>query len=703
MAQSDSGIVKSGGEDLADVGAGGEVLMRGRWVPRASLFFLGLILLMLIQFAALRAGLIFRNLHSAAGISWRQILSSFLVGVRFDLAITCYILLPFIIVGHLPGVGLAAARRGRRIFYWIFLLVMSALTLLLIAEYEFFREFQTRYNQLALDYLDHSGTVSRMLWYNYPVVRYLLAWVVFMIPLALGTRYLLRACFGTGSEDGWRQAVALVIILPLTVFGMRGGFQPEPLRWGDAYRSGNEFVDQMSLNGVFTLGVSIRDKLQNHNASRAWKRINIDDARPVVREMILGPGDRLLDSDNRTVLRVSGRSSQRAVQLKKSARPVNVMLVIMESFSARYSGAAGSPEEFEPEFTKLAKEGVLFDRNFSSGTHTHQGVFSSILGFPNLPGYETLMQNMVSNQPFATLPTLFKQAGYQTLFIYNGDFSWDNMEGFFRKQGVDRFIGKDDYVRPGYRDKVWGVSDMDVFNRANEEFARMDKAGPFFSVLLTLSNHAPFDLPEPLAFPRTTNMGELNGRMNGIRYADWAVGRFIEEAKKLEYFDRTLFVFVGDHGFHVPPVMTNIHLLFHHVPLLFYAPKLLDHGGAVFHQASSQVNIAPTILGLLDMRPPQAFWGRDLFRVEYEDENFAIFKASGGGKDVAMVRGDKVLVIDEKNKPRLWKYDLGFPPSLTPYEDTATKDRMERELRAFVGAGLYDLTNHRAGLASGKD
>ena len=674
---------------------------RRRWFFLPTLFFIGLILLALAQFALLRAGLILRNRDSALGIPWKLLISSFWVGMRFDLAITGYILLPFIIIGHLPRVGLASKKRNRRLFFWIFMSVMSVLSLLLLAEYEFFREFQTRYNQLALDYLDHPRIVSGMLWHNYPIVRYLLGWVVLMVPLALGTRYLLRICFKDTERNDWRVSFALIGVIPLTVFAMRGGFQAEPLRWGNAYKSGNEFVDQMSLNGLFTLGVSARDKLQHHSASRVWTRVDIAQARSVARQMILAPGDQLLDPDNRTVLRISGES-EKSARLKKTDRPVNVVLVVMESFSARFSGALGSPREVEPEFTKLTHEGILFDRNFSSGTHTHQGIFSSMLGFPNLPGYETLMQNMVSNQPFSSLPTLFKQNGYQTLFLYNGDFSWDNMEGFFRKQGMDRFVGKDDYVNPIYRDNVWGVCDQDVFNRANDEFVKMDKAGPFFSIVLTLSNHAPFDLPEPLAFAHTTDMGELNGRMDGIRYADWALGQFIQEARKQDYFDRTLFVFVGDHGFHVSPVMTNVHMLYHHVPLLFYAPKLLDHGGEVFHQTSSQVNIAPTILGLLDMRIPQAFWGRDLFSKAYSDENFAIFKASGGGNDVAMTRGDKVLVIGENNTSQLWTYNLGFPPSLTPHEDSEISQRMERELRAFVAAGIYDLVNNKAGLAGGK-
>src|SRR5690606_13930804 len=152
-------------------------------------------------------------------------------------------------------------------------------------------------------------------------------------------------------------------------------------------------------------------------------------------------------------------------------------------------------------------------RAFSSGTHTHQGVFSTMLGFPNLPGYEYLMENYSGNQPFSALPSILRREGYQTVFIYNGNLAWDNMEGFFGKQGVDRFVGGKDFGNAIAQDRVWGVSDKDMLDRANQEFERAHKSGPFFGFVLTLSNHAPFDVPQPLPFPPTTGHGELNKRL----------------------------------------------------------------------------------------------------------------------------------------------------------------------------------------------
>jgi phosphoglycerol transferase MdoB-like AlkP superfamily enzyme len=288
------------------------------------------------------------------------------------------------------------------------------------------------------------------------------------------------------------------------------------------------------------------------------------------------------------------------------------------------------------------------------------------------------------------------------MFLYNGNLAWDNMEGFFRKQGIDRFVGSPDYEHPIHRDRVWGVTDQDVFDRANREFEEADAKGPFFSLVLTLSNHVPFDLPEPLPFARTTEMGELNRRIDGIRYADWAVGHFIAEAKTLKYFQNTLFVFVGDHGFHVAPKLTEAHLLFHHVPLLFYSPLLSDKG-KVISTAAAQMNILPTILGLLGVQPAQASWGRNLFSKEFADENFVVFKGSGGsGSDQAMVmiRGDKLMVVGSEGTPSIWKYRLNPTPSIEPLTDPASivlRDRMQLEINAYVQSAMSDLTSQHGG------
>lgn len=666
--------------------------------PRASLFFLGLFVVLLIYFSLMRVGLVIRTHDSASEFTWRELARCLLTGARFDIAVLCYLLLPFIIVAHLPKIGLAESGRNRRRFVRVFVPIVAVMTFLLLAEYEFFHEFQTRYNQLAFDYLEHGKTVGGMLWYNYPVIRYVLLCAGITGLLWLAIRFLLKRCFRSDGVTTWKDAWVLAVLVPLMVIGMRGGLQGEPLRWGNACTSNNEFLNQMGLNGLFALGYAAKDHFRIKSLHGTWThRTSPAEARGIARELVMGAGDKLIKPDERTLLRLNARGAA-SVTLHKGKRTPNVVLVIMESMSARFLGAAGAPRDFMPHLSSIAREGILFDRALSSGTHTHQGVFTTLTGFPNLPGHETIMDQMAGNQKFATLPTLLKKRGYQTLFLYNGDFSWDNMRGFFRKQGMDTFIGGKDFPPTVARDKVWGVSDADVFARANEEFARAHETGPFFGLVLTLSNHAPFQVPMPPGYAPTTGMGDLDRRLDAVRYADWAIGRFIEDARKLPYFDDTLFVFVGDHGFHVNPVLTEVHLLYHHVPLIFFAPKLLSRSGLVVHEVAGQTNVVPTVLGLLDLKLPNGAWARDLFRTDYAGENAFVFKNTSGSREVAIARGDKVLVVAPDGRQSLHRFSLAFPPSVADVSDPALESELARLLRGYVHAALSDLNSHRAGM-----
>ena len=149
-------------------------------------------------------------------------------------------------------------------------------------------------------------------------------------------------------------------------------------------------------------------------------------------------------------------------------------------------------------------------------------------------------------------------------------------------------------------------------------------------------------------------MGELDKRLDGLRYADWAIGQFIAQAKKLSYFNDTLFVFMGDHGFHVPPKLTDANLTYHHVPLVLYAPALLSQRGVALDTVVNQVNVAPAILGLLGIKTPTAHWGRNVLEPgDFSDDNFAVFKGSGGARAVALARGDRLLVVGDDGRPRL--------------------------------------------------
>ena len=542
-----------------------------------------------------------------------------------------------------------------------------------------------------------------MLFRSYPVVRYALIWLLLAACWGLGLWFLARRHLRPASPASTpRQSLLRIMGTTLTlavmVVVLRGGITGEPLRWGDAFFSESTFANHLALNGLFTLGRSGWDKIYSKQAFWA-KSLPADEALATSRVMLALPGETSLADENHPLLRTEPQAAPLG-----NGRPLNVVVILMESFSARFVGALGADRGLTPEFDRLAEGGILFERAFSNGTHTHQGVYATLTSFPNLPGYEYLMKMMEANQEFSGLPTLLHRYGYESVFLYNGLLSWDNKEGFLRQHGIDRFVGTDDYVDPTFVDPVWGVSDFDVYARANQEFRELAAQGPFFGIILTLSNHAPFNLPEPLPFERIRSDDGYEGRYNGMRYADWALGEFFRMAEKEDYFKDTLFVVTGDHGFGYPPMITPMALGRFHVPLLFYAPGLLDEPGERRQTVASQVDIGPSVLGLLAMNTPHQGWGRNLFSPTLQDEGFAVIKPSGGEELVALIEGDRLLLVAPKEKPELYRYDLGFPPagSEDRYEDEKeSAQAMEKRLLAYVQTGILSLRARSLGLPDG--
>lgn len=615
---------------------------------------------------------------------------SFAHGFLFDLSMAGRLSAPFalwMIWRPEPG------RIERRVMLCLFGLVAFLSIFALVAEVEFYKEFQVRLGPLALEYIgkpEDNKTIIGMIWHGYPVVRWmLLCFVVWGLFLWLG-RWLLRT--KTGRIRWQTQAVASVLLIAATVISSRGGFRGSPLRWGDAVFSQSAYANHMAQNGVFSLIDTVRHA-RKATASTRWKKLMpAPEAFQITRKMILLEGETPIQPEVFPLLR---RSRPSAIELKK--RPKNVVLVGMESFSARFCGATGAGFGATPNFDQLAREGILFDRAFSVSTHTAQGVFASLCSFANLPDYDGIMKHSLGAQKFRSLPSLLKESGFETLFLYNGDFAWDNKEGFFRGNGVNRFIGRKDYLNPVFVDPDWGVSDLDVFRRANEEFSSLAaKKQRFLGLILTLSNHAPFNLPKPEGLERIQGGDRQNQRINGMHYADWALGEFIKEARKSEWFNDTLFVFVGDHGFGIPPVLTQAGLLHQHVPLLFYGPEIFGDRHEARHQVASQLDILPTVLGLLELDVVHQSFGRDLFSLPPEDPGHAYLKASGSTV-VGWIQGNQILVASPGEPPSLHTYDLAFPPGASENlarQNPERASQMEQQLRAFVVSGLTALQNH---------
>ncbi|MGA6108171.1 LTA synthase family protein [Pseudomonas solani] len=662
-------------------------------------------LVFLVMYTLLRGALLVYNRELIGATPAATFVEAFFNGFRFDLRLTIYALAPLLL--SIPFAGAMAARR----LHLVWLTGFASVTLFFgLLELDFYREFHQRLNSLVFQYMSQDPkTVLSMLWYGFPVVRYLLAWAIATWLLFKLFQWLSRVHRPRGEvlagEGSGRAAIApwylragvFGLVLVLAVVAARGTLrQGPPLRWGDANTTDSAFANQLGLNGTLMLMNAAQARF-SETRDNQWKAsLPEGEAQDVVRDMLLTPQDQLVDEGSAAVRRLLTPNADGSLPVR------NVVVILMESLAGHYVGALGGKGDITPNFDRLSKEGLLFTRFFSNGTHTHQGMFATMACFPNLPGFEYLMEQQEGTHKFSGLPQLLSARQYDDLYVYNGDFGWDNQLGFFGNQGMRNFVGRNDFVNPVVSDPTWGVSDQDMFDRAAQELKDNYGSKPFYALLQTLSNHTPYALPEQLPVEPVTGFGSLDQHLTAMRYSDWALGQFFEKAKQSPYYKDTLFVIVGDHGFGTPEQLTDIDLYRFNVPLLLIAPGLQEKFGARTDVVGTQVDVVPTIMGRLGGETRHQCWGRDLLSLAPEDKGFGVIKPSGSDQTVAMVADGRILVQPRGGDPLLYDYHLNSEQGATRVEDPEAVQAMSRRLEAFLQVATKSLLGNTTGVVDAK-
>ncbi len=663
-------------------------------------------LALMVMYTLLRIGLLVYNREMIGDTPASTFIEALFNGMRFDLRLTVYLLIPLML-------SLFSARAmAARGFFRFWLTLVGSITLFFgLMEMDFYREFHQRLNGLVFQYVkEDPKTVLSMLWYGFPVVRYLLAWAVVTWLLSLVFKGIDRVTrprnalsgggAGTRSIAPWYMRIGVFfLVLIVAVICARGTLrQGPPLRWGDAYTTESNFANQLGLNGTLTLITAAKSRM-SEDRDNIWKAtLPQADAQQTVRDMLLTSHDKLVEPDIAAVRRDFTPPAENTLPIR------NVVVILMESFAGHSVGALGSDANITPNFDKLSKEGLLFDHFFSNGTHTHQGMFATMACFPNLPGFEYLMQTPEGSHKLSGLPQLLSAGrNYDDVYVYNGNFTWYNQSGFFSNQGMTNFVGRDDFVNPVFSDPTWGVSDQDMFDRGAQELKARQDGKPFYALLQTLSNHTPYALPENLPVERVTGHGSLDEHLTAMRYSDWALGQFFEKAKKEPYFKNTLFVVLGDHGFGNNRQLTEMDLGRFNVPMLLIGPGVQEKFGQRSSIVGTQVDVVPTIMGRLGGQTRNQCWGRDLLNLPEGDKGFGVIKPSGSEQVVAIISGNRVLIEPTEMPAKLLTYTLGATPHAEEVPDAPDTEELKRKLESFLQTATKSLLDNTAGVEASKN
>jgi phosphoglycerol transferase MdoB-like AlkP superfamily enzyme len=342
---------------------------------------------------------------------------------------------------------------------------------------------------------------------------------------------------------------------------------------------------------------------------------------------------------------------------------LNVVVVSSESFGAEFSKLHGSSKDWTPNFDACAKQGLWFANTYASGTRTVRGLEAITSSFPPIPTVSILRRP--GNQGIGSWGKVMNDLGYQSSFLYGGYGYFDDMNTFFAGNGFQVLDRTDiDNVR---FENVWGVADEDLFDRAIQHYGEQFKAGkPFFSIIMTTSNHKPFTFRpglEQLGIPE-----EGGGRQAGVRYADYALGYFLREAARQPWFDNTIFVVVADHGARVYG-KAEIPLETYEIPLLIYSPKHI--APRQIDSLMTQIDIAPTVLGLLGLSYEAPFFGVDALHERPDHARVALFSHN---HDVAILRDNQLVVLGLGKTRQSLTYDPLAKTFKPRADDTALQD-----------------------------
>jgi phosphoglycerol transferase MdoB-like AlkP superfamily enzyme len=553
-------------------------------------------------------------------------------GGWFDVVTASFVVLPVAFILLLVRQGFWQKKAGRRTEYALRFVVFFAILFGFVAEHIFWTEFSTRFNFIAVDYLVYTQEVVGNIWESYSVVSLL---SVLGVLAAAATHMSMRrrpvlAVAGIG-----QRARGFALCLALCV----GLYSASDIR--QSVLEENAEISEVAANGVYNLFYAFWHNEISYEKFYAQNRV--EETRERARSLLAEENSRFENE----------KSLTRIIAPQGKEHHKNVMLVVMENMSASYMSAFGNTQELTPNLDRLAREGFLFANTYATGTRTVRGLEAVTLSVPPTPGQSIIRRP--GNANLFSLGFVFRDRGYDTKFIYGGYGYFDNMNAFFSQNGfdvVDRTSLTDDEINFA---NVWGVADDDMFARAIKEADASYAAGkPFVQLIMTTSNHRPYTYPEG-----RIDIAPKSGRLGGVKYADYSIGKLMEWASQKPWYKDTVFVFVADHTAGASG-KAELDPVKYHIPMIFYAPGFIKQGR--YEKIASQIDLAPILLGQLNFRYRTKFYGEDLLHDEDEIPHAFI----SNYQKVALVKEDEITVLAPKRQIQ----QLSWPQA----EPTAKKD-----------------------------
>ncbi len=604
-----------------------------------ALFFLG------------RMGLYLLYADRLGDITLAESLLSFLYGLKLDTMTASIILvIPALVLSLTPASLARNAGRFLKGYAVIFLLLALYVE---NATFPFVAQYDVRPNYLFVEYLKYPREVSSMILKEYPIE------LLFALAMMGGAAWGFLRFFPFNPEAAlaaplWKRAALLLPIAALLFIGIRSSFGHRPANISDALYSTNRMANEIAKNSLYSIGYAWKSYAKEGDLTKAYGTIALDEAYERVSRKLNIPLSRETPFTRLEKTRFPAQ------------KPKNLVIFIQESMGAQYVGFSGGDAGITPNMEKLSHEALVFTDIYSNGTRSIRGLAGVTSGWLPLPGEEVVKRNK-SQSDFFTVASLLKPLGYKSSFIYGGESRFDNMRSWYLGNGFDEVIEQKDYANPIFS-STWGVSDEDLVLKANEKFREHAAKGEkFVSVLFSSSNHSPFELPEgKIDFVPGKPKQSVE---NAVKYADFAIGKLFELAKKESYYKETVFVVIADHNVRVygdDIVPVNMF----HIPALIVADGLQPQK---FDRLSTQPDVLATALDMIGIDLTYPILGHSVFSDKKQEIALMMFNDTFALRD-----RNKVAILQPNKEALTFSYE-------NEHLKAAPHDKeLERDTLAFV-------------------
>lgn len=668
-----------------------------QWLKSRRLLYLaGISAIFFCTWAVLRLVFLFLFSDLHLNNSNRQLLLESLgIGLRFDLRLALLLMLPLAVLCYLPHYNMAGNPTVRKIGRGYLAVALFTVGLIYVIDFGHYNYLGTRINATVFRFAGDRQISATMLWQSYPVVWIAIAWLGGCTAVFFALKTLERLTLERRPVriSRWSILTGCVVMTILVSAGLLGRVSninfnsPYPLRWSDAFTSGDLKLASVGLNPVLFLYDTLQTPQQPYDREKVEYFYE-------TMASYLG-----VERPDRQTLNFTRQTAGQPGPVQFRKKP-NVVFIMLESLGASRVSAYGNPLQTTPNLDAIAAEGWFFRNFYVPVTGTAKTVWASITGTPDVSREETATRNPLITRQHSLINAL---ADHRKLYMIGGNAGWANMRALIHGSIDDIQLYEEGYWKSPITD-VWGISDLNLFREADRILRDLPEEQPFFAYIQTAGNHRPFTIPadnddfKPLALPleEVQKWGFRSvEQFNAVRLLDYNIGRFLQMARDGGYFDNTLFVLFGDHNNrittipHMPPAFEQLGLESNHVPLMIYAPGLLTP--KVFGEAVSLVDVLPTVLALLGQEHTNRTLGRDIQRsAEGRDRAVPLVLVEGSFPVIGAVTSDFLVRMNyDGSNPTLHALDSKQPQQDVSGRHPETFNRLKQ-----LALGAYETSRY---------